>query len=98
MSDLLGGLALSEDDFGEAEPQFAMMVHARELDVFIRQLNEFVGGFVEIDASRARVFEKLFDQISVHFGDFSTCVLKRLIPLCANLCVSASLWLESASG
>ena len=76
VSDLLGGLALAKDDFGKAEPQFAMMIHARELDVLIRKLSELVGGLVDIYTARPRVFEKLFDQISIHFGDSSTRVLR----------------------
>lgn len=77
MSDLIRSLALAQDDFGEAEPQLAMMINARELDVLIGQVDEFVGGFVDIDATRPRIFEKLFDEISVHFGDSST---RKIVP------------------
>lgn len=72
MSDLVRSLALAQDDFGKAEPQFSMMIDARELDVLIGQVRELIGGFVDIDSPRSRVFEKPFDEISVHLGDSST--------------------------
>jgi hypothetical protein len=39
-------------------------------------VRELVGGFVDVDAPRPRVFQKLFDQVSVHLRDSSTRVLR----------------------
>ena len=66
LNDLLGGLALSEDNFRESKSQITMMIDARKRKIFIGQARHFVERFIDVDTARLDLLEQLPYSVPIH--------------------------------
>ena len=65
-ADLVGSLALAEDDFRNSVPQRAMMIDLGEAQVFERQVAQAFDGRVDVHRSGADLFEQAAQMILIH--------------------------------
>jgi hypothetical protein len=56
---LLGSLALREDDFGQSGAQCPMVVHLGEPEIFKRQVAQAGNSLISADAAAFHLLEKL---------------------------------------
>jgi len=64
--DLLAGLALAKNDFGETRAQSTMVVDVGKTQIFEGQVAQLLQGFVWLEVAGGYLFEQLADLFLVH--------------------------------
>ncbi len=79
--DLIGRFPASEDDFGKAPAERAMVVHFREAEVFEGQIAEALDGRGLSEAAGADVAKQLVQCLFVHRGPILSSRMVRIVRL-----------------